>query len=217
MRKLTMMAMLFLVAALAGAAPLVAHAAPPLGTAASPELGEWLPSFGDGLEPWRQGRATRVAFHDRFVYEGQLLPDKDTGGPSDGRYFVYGTATPVRAKAVYDPSHGLAFYGRGCCTYYEQVLAAGVHPPPVAIPSEDLTRVHTERGIRLGDAPSRVTRIFGRAPLQRVAGHPDVTMLAYTTAFPFAKLQGTGNACGWFQNFAFRAKRLVAIDFTFGC
>jgi hypothetical protein len=39
------------------------------GSAWIPALGAWLPSFGDGDEPWRRGEATQIAQHDGFQYE----------------------------------------------------------------------------------------------------------------------------------------------------
>ena len=188
------------------------------GSAWSPALGAWLPSFGDGDKPWRRGEATHIDQRDGFVYEGKVLVKGYFGflGPTDGTRFVYGNAGPPRGHIVYDPTHHIAFFEQGCCSWDEVVAAIGVAPPPKQVVSRDLSNLHTARGIRFGATSADVIRVYGRSKLLSVATHPGLQMLAYTTWAPF-RSRTSYSKCGQMENFIFRGDRVVFIQFENGC
>jgi hypothetical protein len=191
------------------------------GSAWSPALGAWLPSYGDLDEPWRHGEATQIAQRDWFQYKNEkpgspyAVGFRGPGG--DGTGFVYGAAGPTRGHVVYDPVHRIAFFEQGCCSANEVVAAADVLPPPKHVVSRDLSDLSTVRGIRLGETPTAVMQIYGKSSWLQVAGHADLQMLAYTTWKPFKSLNTATGPCGQFQNFVFRQERLIYIGFGNGC
>ncbi len=190
------------------------------GSAWSPALGAWLPSYGDGDNPWRDGEATHIDQRDGFVYEGKALIKGYFGslGPADGTPFVYGAAGPPRGHVVYDPARHIAFYEQGCCSADEVVAAADVSPPPKTVVTRDLSGLRTARGIRFGSTAADVMRIYGLSKPLSVAGHPGLQMLAYTTWAPFKSLDAASQAkCGQMQNFILRENRVVFIQFENGC
>jgi hypothetical protein len=90
---------------------------------------------------------------------------------------VYGSAGPPKGRAVYDPQHRLAFYEQGCCSWSDVVAAADVSPPPKRVVVRDLRALSTVRGVRLGQTPADVVKIYGRGALIAVKGHPGVFVL----------------------------------------
>jgi hypothetical protein len=190
------------------------------GSAWSPAIGAWLPSFGDGDEPWRHGAATTIHQRDGFVYEGTILIGGYWGslGPADGTRFVYGEAGPPKGHVVYDPIHHIAFFEQGCCSFDEVVAATDVAPPPKQVVTRDLSDLHTARGIRFGATSAEVMRIYGTSRPLSVSNHPELKMLAYTTWVSFKSLEGhSHSACGQMENFIFRRDQVVFIQFENGC
>ncbi len=133
----------------------------------------------------------------------------DVGGM--GLEFAVGPSGPTRYDVLYDSSHAILWFDRGCCSSSEEVLAGDVSRPTTCIPNTaSLTRVRTLRGVRLGDSIADVARIYGRS--DPISAGP-YTLLLYQfhgTTGPLP-LRCTQSA------FAFRRGRLVAIDFNNSC
>lgn len=176
-------------------------------------LGGWLPILGGGFEPWRHGKASAVAFNDRFLYGKRPARESDRlssqGGPSDGTPFSYGTAGPPRGTVVYDYTNAIAFYSQGCCSWRSAVLAARTNAPPIPVVRRALTAVRTERGVVLDQSLQRVQAVYGKAMPQPVPGQPGMLLLSY--------VHEQDRGCGQFQNFAFLHGRLVYIELLNGC
>jgi hypothetical protein len=184
------------------------------GAACSEALGQWLPgaAFG-GFTPWREGKTAKVAFLDSFVYSGKgHVPAHLRFGtrpePADGTFFVYGDAGPPKGNVVYDYRRHIAFYFQGCCSW-QSTIAANAAPPPKRVANRDLSTLHTQHGIALGDSVENVLRIYGPAQLSGIPGHPALKMLSY--------VHMVNNMCGQFDNFAFRNNRLISIELLTGC
>ncbi|MGH7727190.1 MAG: hypothetical protein ACREM2_00140 [Vulcanimicrobiaceae bacterium] len=191
------------------------------GKACSEAIGTWLPNylFQYDADPWQTGRATHIAKRDGFVYENEKLPPAQflgVEGPFDGTFFVHGDAGPPRGRVVYDYVHRIALYEQGCCAADEVVAALGAPPPPKRVISKDLSGLRTVRGIRFGITPAAVIAIYGKAPLQPIAYHPDLRLLAYTT-WPASNTHWAHSPCGQMENFVFRHGRLAFIQFGNGC
>ena len=92
------------------------------------------------------------------------------------------------------------------------MLAAHVSPPPIRVADKDLSRVHTIRGIRLGQTIREIESIDGVSTQHTVKGYDDMVMLSY-----FHKTVPGKSNCVEVQNFGFHNGRLVYIDFTQGC
>ena len=184
----------------------------------SPAIGSWLPSYSESNNPWLEGHAGLIHRRDGFVYEGRTLGLDGRFGeaPRDGTFFVYGNAGPPKGYVVYDPAHRIAFYGQGCCSWFDLVAAANAPPPPKRVVHRDLSGLRTVRGVSLGMSPAEVMSIYGRVKFAPLRAHPRMQLLAYTTWPPVTKL-ATGSGCGQFQNFYFRARRLVLIQLGNGC
>lgn len=178
-------------------------------------MGRWLPNFDAG-GAWRN-HATRVDWRDRFVYAHQG-PSSLLGndGPRDGTFFVYGEAGPPKGYAVHDVRHRIAFYEHGCCSWRDTVAAADVPPPPMNVVSRDLRGLSTIRGVRLGQSVADVVKIYGKALLLAVPGHPDVRLLAYTTPGT-RNAAGVNTSCDQDRQFFFRSGRLVLISLGNAC
>jgi hypothetical protein len=190
------------------------------GTAYSPALGAWLPSYGVAPEAWWHGQATHIDQRDGFAYENEKPWRPDAlgfQGPDDGTFFVYGEAGPPKGHVVYDPAHRIAFYDQGCCSWHDVVVAADVAPPPKRVVTRDLSDIHTVRGIRLGVTPTAVMQVYGKAKLLPVTGHADVQLLAYTTWAPMKSQAALRGPCGQLENFVFRQNRLIFIQLGNGC
>jgi hypothetical protein len=169
-------------------------------------IGAWLPTFGDSNNAWLEGHAALVRVRDEFA-----------ANPDSGTFFVYGNAGPPRGHVIYDPRRKIAFYEQGCCSWHDVVAASGVRPPPVPVATADLSALHTVRGVRLGMLPSDVMRIYGRAKFAPMHTHVNLKLLAYTTLPPANTVVKLSTRCGQFQNFYFRARRLVLIQLGNGC
>ena len=174
-------------------------------------MGRWLPEFGDSETWWDV--ATRVDRRDEFVYNRE----GPGGGPADGTRFVHGSAGPSGGQAVYDRVHAIAFYEQGCCSWNDVVAAAGVPAPPKDVPARNLLGLSTVRGVRLWLTEAEVMKIYGRATLEPVAGHPGVSVLPYTTWPPRKSIASVHSPCGQFENFFFRANRVILIQLGNGC
>ena len=174
----------------------------------SEALGRWLPHLPAGADAVHK---TPTAVFDGFRGTRLLTRSFGASAPS-ATFFVHGNAGPPKGTVVYDRRDGTAFYGQGCCTYFETVLAAGAPPPPVAVANQTLTQVRTDSGIRLGDPPARVVRIYGHATLAPVPSRPELRVLAYENAHPRKR-----GVCAQDQTFAFKGGRLVLISLYNGC
>jgi hypothetical protein len=97
------------------------------------------------------------------------------------------------------------------------VAAADVPPPPMHVVSRDLRRLSTMRGIRLGQPVADVFKVYGKAHVPAVPGHPDVRLLAYTTWPTRRAMRVSRTQCGQEQQFFFRGDRLVLIRLGNGC
>lgn len=101
--------------------------------------------------------------------------------------------------------------GHGCCAWFSVALAANAAPPPVALADRNVTRVATDTGVRLGDSPASVMRIYGTTQLQRVAKHPEMRMLLYENSRPPKPI------CIQRQEFGFTHDRLSFISIDDAC
>jgi hypothetical protein len=184
--------------------------------ACSEAVGRWLPSFGAGFGSDWSARATHVNQRDQFVYEGERDDHSSvlhSIGPRDGTPFVFGTAGPPRGTVVYDPTHHIAFFDVGCCSWREFVAAAGTPAPPKSVAKRDLRNLVTVRGARLWMTANEIRGIYGNAAFNPVPGRKDVSVLSYEAVLPFPPF----TPCVQDQNFFFRADRLILIQLVNGC
>ncbi len=145
-------------------------------------LGRWLPVLIDNSDKQGLGQVRIVDFTDSFAYEGPAKPVRywgDIGGyPQDGTGIIYSRAV-VKADAVYDYAHHIAYYDQGCCDWRDVVLAGDVAPPPLRVVNRNLQSLSTGRGVHLGDELSQVRAAYGAAALHAVPHYPDLRMLSY--------------------------------------
>lgn len=165
-------------------------------------LGKWLPAYEDIFEPSRRHRAA----------DGPLGWNEMFTVPARATFFWYGPAGPPKVHVVYDPVRGIALYSQGCCSWQETVLAFVSKPPPRAVNTANLGAVRTPRGIGLGASPGAVRRAYGQAVL-----YPSTTKPRYRVLSYYRNQYTKGSACGWFENFVFRANRLIEIEAGHGC
>lgn len=164
-------------------------------------VGEWLPQFATPDMFWDS--ATHITQRDSFPQS-----------PNSGTLVVF-TIELQKAHVIYDAAHRRVFYETGCCSWDEVVLSyAGAPPKPLV--NGNLSLLKTTRGVRLGMSPLDVVRIYGTALPQRVA-RTNLTVFAYTTWPPRAKLSKTHSECGQFENFYFQGETLVLIQLGNGC
>lgn len=187
--------------------------------ACSDAMGRWLPRALNVDYQWLDQHARHINRLDHFVYEKQR--QRSSGplageGPEDGTFFVYGNAGPPKGHAIYDYAHHIAFYEEGCCAWHDVVAAADAPAPPKGIVARDLRNLRTLRGIRLGMTHAEVMHIYGRTIQRPAKGRARSTLLAYTTPIEF-RSGGYSNTCGQWQNFVFRADRLVWIQLSNAC
>ena len=175
----------------------------------SEALGRWLPHLPAGADA---SHKTPTTVFDGFGRAPGVTQRAFRAAAPAGTRFVHGNAGPPRGTVVYDRRHGIAFYGQGCCSYFETVLASDVGPPPLAVANRTLAGIRTDSGIRLGDSPARVMGIYGSTTPARVTLHPELRVLSYENAHP-----GKRGACVQQQTFAFRGGRLVFINLMNGC
>jgi hypothetical protein len=188
------------------------------GDACSASLGRWLPRYDDAWQAAREGQATLTPVHDYIVYGRPPKAPLLLGGvaPTDGTFFVYGNAGPPKGYVVYDRRNKIAFYHEGCCGWGSTVVASGVGSPPKRVVNRDLSTLHTKYGVRLGDSPMRVKRVYGGATLWILKGHPELRRLSYMAPLPPPKppLHAT---CGLSYEFVFERGKLIFIDLLGGC
>jgi hypothetical protein len=166
--------------------------------------------------PLTHVRSQAVSFTDAFIYEGhkpRWSAAPYTGwtswNPPDGTFFVYGNAGPPKGSLVYDYAHHIAYYGEGCCSWHEVVLAAGVSAPPKRVVSRNLSSVRTVRGIALVQSVAEVMRLYGSAHVAHVTGHAELQMLSYWHRFD--------RSCGQGGDFVFKNDRLIYAGLMDGC
>jgi hypothetical protein len=165
-------------------------------------LGAWLPSGEDLFEPWRLHLAATSA----------LGWDEMFTVPRGATYFWYGPAGPPKVHLVYDPVHHVALYRQGCCAWEESVLTTASTPPPRTVKAANLSGVRSKRGIALGASPDAVRRAYGPARLHGSTKKPALRVLSY-----YRNQHVKYSGCGWFENFVFRANRLIEIQAGHGC
>ncbi|HLX26076.1 MAG TPA: hypothetical protein VKR05_03725 [Candidatus Cybelea sp.] len=189
-------------------------------------LGGWLPRVGQGFDPQSHGQASWAPKYDYFICSRTPIPSTTPfanfdyavrGCPNllEANSFAYGSTEPIRGRVLYDPTHKLVLYQEGCCAWRSAVLASGIAPPPKKVGSADLSAVRTQRGVSLGMTPAQIVAIYGKAKPHGVPGTSGITMLSYTTMH--GSPSSVTNACGQFQNFAFRNNKLYYIELLAGC
>jgi hypothetical protein len=186
--------------------------------ACSEALGRWLPGFSAGFGSDWSARATHVSQRDHFVYEGERddhLSVLQSIGPRDGTRFVFGTAGPPRGEVVYDPTHHIAFYDVGCCSWRAFVAAAGTPAPPKSVANRDLRNLATARGARLWMTPEEIRGIYGNATFRALPGLKGVSVLSYSAVIP--PTPQVYSPCVQEQNFFFRTNRLILIQLVNAC
>jgi hypothetical protein len=194
--------------------------------ASLPPLPQWLPRVGQGFDPQNHGQAAWSAQYDYFRCDKMPAPAATPFANFDyavrgcrvftsATAFVYGQPEPVKGRVVYDASHRIILYQEGCCAWRNAVLASGIGPPPSKVHGVDLSGARTNRGIALGMTQQQVTSIYGRTTPHSVPGAKGVTMLSYTTMH--GESAAPANACGQFENFAFRNGKLFYIELLAGC
>ena len=205
---------LVLLAVATAVSPAAARAAVPSAQAAALErgyrafvrarderLGRWLPRGEALFEPWRRHIAARTPLGWNELFRI----------PSGATSFWYGDAGPPRVLAVYDRARRVVLYRQGCCTWEETVLAYAPEPP-AHVRAADLATVRSRKGVPLGASSAIVMRAYGRAALHPSTTAPGLRVLSYY------EMQDTaGSTCGWFENFVFRANRLIEIEAGHGC
>ncbi len=177
----------------------------------SEALGRWLPALDRREADPPVRLPTRVL--ESFVHVTGTTKGPFNARTPAGTFFVFGDAGPPRGRVAYDPRHRIAFYADGCCSYFHTVLASGVAPPPRAVAARDLRGVTTDLGIRLGDSPAAVKRVYGSAELQREPAHLESAFLAYENGLP----RPPPGPCVQRDTFVFRNGRLVMLDIDNGC
>lgn len=193
-------------------------------SAVNASIGTWLPDPEIGFDAWSRRQNSVVRSYDYFVCAGNAKPnvpshDFDYAGSAcaalkGATVFAYGSAEPIRGRAVYDRVHRIVLYAKGCCAWRGFALTGGIAPPPKPVATADLSGVRTKRGVTLAMTPAQVEQIYGAATLHSTKGRPDLSTLYYST------MKGGPNspeACGQFQSFSFKNGRLVSIELLAGC
>ncbi|MDB5039520.1 MAG: hypothetical protein JWN27_246 [Candidatus Eremiobacteraeota bacterium] len=158
-------------------------------------LAAWLPRGEDIFEPWRR----------HLTAQSPLGSNEMFSIPNNATLFV-------RVRLVYDADRGVALYYQGCCAWQETVLMIAPKPPPQPVQVANLRAVRTPRGIGLGASPAAVVRAYGPARLHASTTTAGLRVLSY-----YRDQHVPGSGCGWFENFVFRANRLVEIQSGHGC
>jgi hypothetical protein len=163
-------------------------------------LGRWLPQGEDLFEPWRRRMAApaAVGWNELFTL------------PKDATSFWY-RPTARRVLAVYDPRPRVVLYRQGCCAWEETVLGYAPEPPQ-HVRTARLAAVRSRKGVPLGASPAAVVRAYGAASLHPSTTTPGLRVLSY-----YEDQHLRGSSCGWFENFVFRANRLIEIQAGHGC
>jgi hypothetical protein len=175
----------------------------------SEALARWLPYLGANDGPSVMRAPTHIV--DGFRTTVKTSARAFSAYAPIGTSFSHGNAGPPRGSVVYDRSRHIAFFGEGCCSYFSVVLAAHVAPPPVSVEQRDLGQVATDSGVRLGDTPAKVMRVFGAAPLQPIPGRSDMQTLRYENSTPPKPM------CTQRDTFGFTHGRLTVVEIYDGC
>lgn len=189
-------------------------------------LSTWLPRIGQGFDPSNRHQAAWSREYDYFVCSTAPVPSATPFANFDyavrgcailenGTSLVYGSTEPIKGHIIYDASHKIVLYQEGCCAWRNAVLTSGSGSPPKPVQSANLSGVRTVRGVALGMAPAQIIAIYGHASAHSVPKAPGVSMLSYTTMH--GNPSSAENACGQFQNFAFRNGKLFYIELLAGC
>jgi hypothetical protein len=190
-------------------------------------LGRWLPNVVPNFVPWGQAKASYGGKFDSFRC-GSGLPittkaqefDFAIGtcrSLQDGTPLNFGSGEPQRGRVLYDPAHRIALYYVGCCAGRTYVLAADVARPPSSVRSADLRAVGTARGAALGMTMSDVIRAYGKAtPYTASSGGSVVPVISYTT-FSSNPVRSNEAACGQYQTFSFKNKKVIIVQIYVGC
>jgi hypothetical protein len=165
-------------------------------------LAAWLPHGEDIFEPWRRHLAAQSPLGSNEMFS---IPNNATS-------FVHGDAGPPRVSLVYDADLGVALYYQGCCAWQETVLMIAPKPPPQPVQAANLRAVRTPHGIGLGASPAAVLRAYGPARLHASTTTTGLRVLSY-----YRDQHVPGSACAFFENFVFRANRLIEIQAGHGC
>jgi hypothetical protein len=210
-----------------------------------PEIGRWLPGIFDRWVVQSPSDATRTSIHDYFVYDTQhkrrtwLAPS----GPVDGTYFTYGVPGQ-RGHVVYDRRRRVAFFEQGCATWlstiaakrghvadwwhtftfyqegclawFSTVAAIDVSPPPRIVADRDLSKLHTNAGVRFGDSPAEVEKIYGARKLYSLYKHTGPAYLIYRAQLPQPPPPAYVD-CAVIYLFVFNKNRLTLIQMSGGC
>lgn len=189
-------------------------------------LGRWLPNVAPNFVPWGQAKAGYGGRFDSFrcgtgaAVAGATREFDYAIGTcrilQNGTSLLFGSGEPQRGKVLYDSVHRIALYYVGCCAGRAYVLAAGVAPPPSPVGSADLSGVRTARGAALGMTMNGVVAAYGKGiPYMAGSGAAAVPAISYTT-FPSNPVRSS-QACGQYQTFAFKSKRVSLIQIYVGC
>ena len=177
----------------------------------SEALGRWLALPGRRFADQNR-QATPTTVFDGFARSPNTAKRGFKADAPTGTFFVHGEAGPPRGTVVYDRAHKIVFSGQGCCTFFETTVASGLPAPPVSVADRNLTGLRTDSGIRIGDSPATVQRIYGTSTLLSVPAHPSVQLLLYENRHP--KQPGP---CVQRQSFGFDNGQLAYISFFNGC
>ena|ERR1700676_5557 len=164
-------------------------------------LGAWIQQGEDLIEPWHR----HLASTSPSLAFGELADP-----PVRATWFAFGP-TLVKVQAVYDPVHRVVLYHQGCCGWDETALARAPSPPEFVI-RRDLSAVRTRHGIALGASPSRVVHAYGPARFHPSTQSPGLRVLSY-----WRSQDVHFSSCAWFDNFVFRANRLIEIQAGHSC
>jgi hypothetical protein len=162
---------------------------------ADPAMWRWLPHGEDLFEPSR-----RHVAYDSAIGQREMIDERLQLGPP-------------HATILYDADHGMVAYYQGCCAWQETVLASVTTRPPRALTPQNLAGLKSPRGIALGASPGAVLRAYGPATLHASTTTRGLRVLSY-----YRSQHAPGSpSCGWFENFVFRANRLIEIQAGHGC
>jgi len=186
---------------------------PYFGAACSEAIGKWLPRVPNAWMP--RTLVTNTTVRDRIIDPAGSGPPAFLGmrGVYQGTHFVYGLAGPPQGHAVYDPVHRIAYYDEGCCSWHEVVVASNAKAPPKTMATRSLVGLRTQSGIRLGDKPSLVESIYGRAEFRSVARSSHQLTLSYYRVVRYPKY----SPCDERTTFLFADGELTAINIIDEC
>ena len=162
---------------------------------------KWLPRGEDLFEPWRR----------HLTAQAPLGWNDMLSVPNNATSFGFGDAGPG-GELVYDPARGIVLNRRGCCAWWETVLMVAPKPPPQPAQTADLSAIRAGHAIALGASTADVVRAYGPARLHASTTTAGLRVLSY-----YRNRHVPGSGCGWFENFVFRANRLIEIQAGNGC